>query len=58
LQAIMDDSRKEKHERFLNDGPFRKAWHRLLCIDQKWREWGQQYFVDYPKENAKEVKVG
>lgn len=41
--------------RILDDtgGPLAKAWWRFACIDEKWREWGQPYFVSHPNEGAR-----
>lgn len=32
------------------DGPLRKAWFRLMCVDGDWREWGQPYYAINPTE--------
>lgn len=41
--------------RLINDSgavDFDRAWNRLACIDNKWREWQQPYFVNNPDETA------
>ena len=33
-----------------------KAWHRVMCIDDSYREWGQPYFAINP-DQGKQVEV-
>lgn len=33
------------------DGPISKAWSRIACIDDKYREWVQQWYCDHPEDN-------
>lgn len=36
--------------------PLYKAWYRIMCVDSKFREWGQLYYATNPNE-AKQVKL-
>lgn len=36
--------------------PLRRAWYRIMCVDTKFREWGQPYYANYP-EQAKNVRL-
>lgn len=38
--------------RYLSDGDsdLYKAWHRVMCMDEQYREWGQPYFAMNPTE--------
>lgn len=39
--------------RFIDDGcprPVYRAWSRLMCVDQEYREWGQPYYALHPDQ--------
>jgi hypothetical protein len=43
--------------RLINDGcpnVLYGAWHRIMCMDENFREWGQPYFASHPNE-AKQI---
>lgn len=33
-----------------------RAWHRVMCMDSQFREWGQPYYANHP-EDAKQHEV-
>lgn len=37
--------------------PLATAWSRILCTDDKFREWGQQYFAAHPEEAPVQRRV-
>lgn len=36
--------------------PLERAWGRIMCIDDRCREWGQPYYASHPEE-AKQVRL-
>jgi len=45
--------------RIIDDFSFRplvKAWHRIMCTDKHYREWGQPYYAANP-EKAEQIKL-
>jgi hypothetical protein len=34
-----------------------KHWHRLSCIDNQFREWGQPYYADHPEQAKNQSKL-
>lgn len=45
--------------RLIDDGcprPVSRAWHRIMCISEDFREWGQPYYASHPHE-AKQVDL-
>lgn len=40
----------------MNIRPLNSAWYRLMCIDNKFREWGQAYFALNP-DKGKQIKL-
>lgn len=46
--------------RLIDEGcprPVGKAWQRIMCMDSRFREWGQPYYTNHP-EKAEQVELG
>ena len=37
---------------YIDNSVFYRSWTRLMCIDEKGKEWGQIYFVTHPSERT------
>ena len=38
--------------------PLSKAWYRICCVDDQWREWGQPYYAAHPTEGEQRQIAG
>lgn len=61
VQSIEDDTAHSSWAgRIIDDSeklaPINKAWYRIMCVDEQFREWGQPYFANNPNK-AKQVRL-